>query len=169
MFDSIVDSVQKQTMSTLDSVQKQTMSTLDSVQKQTMSTLDSVQKQTKSTLDSVQKSTRDKVQQQMSSLNFTSLTSSLSLPSVKLKSNPLGRILDTAALESNKVSIQDAGFRIVLQCSSENYVVAVGESEQQIRADWACIHKTVFPKVKNQTKSKNRNHYCTQDEKNVMV
>ncbi|KAF8935455.1 TBC1 domain member 9 [Haplosporangium bisporale] len=147
MFDSIVDSVQKQTKTTLDSVQKQTMNTLDSVQKQTKSTLDSVQKQTMSTLDSVQKSTRDKVQQQMSSLNFTSLTSSLSLPSVKLKSNALGRILDTAALESNKVSIQDAGFRIVLQCSSENYVVAVGESEQQIRADWACIHKTVFPKI----------------------
>ncbi|KAG0346626.1 TBC1 domain member 9 [Podila minutissima] len=151
MFDSIVDSVQKQTKSTLDSVQKQTMNTLDSVQKQTMNTLDSVQKQTMSTLDSVQKSTRDKVQQQMSSLNFSSLTSSLSLPGgvgAKLKSsNALGRILDTAALESNKVSIQDAGFRIVLQCTLENYVVAVGESEAQIRADWACIHKTVFPKV----------------------
>ncbi|KAG0016297.1 hypothetical protein BGZ82_001135, partial [Podila clonocystis] len=161
MFDSIVDSVQKQTKSTLDSVQKQTMhtldsvqkqtkSTLDSVQKQTMNTLDSVQKQTMSTLDSVQKSTRDKVQQQMSSLNFSSLTS-LSLPggmgAKLMSSNPLGRILDTAALESNKVSIQDAGFRIVLQCSLENYVVAVGESEAQIRADWACIHKTVFPKV----------------------
>ncbi|KAF9327027.1 TBC1 domain member 9 [Podila minutissima] len=140
MFDSIVDSVQKQTKSTLDSVQKQTMNTLDSVQKQTMNTL-----------DSVQKSTRDKVQQQMSSLNFSSLTSSLSLPGgvgAKLKSsNALGRILDTAALESNKVSIQDAGFRIVLQCTLESYVVAVGESEAQIRADWACIHKTVFPKV----------------------
>ncbi|KAF9412037.1 TBC1 domain member 9B [Podila epigama] len=153
MFDSILDSVQKQSAITFDTVQKQTKSTLDSVQRQTQSTLDSVQKQTKSTLDSVQKqtqSTRDKMQQQLPSLNFASITSSISLPSipvVKLPSNPLGRILDTAALESNKVSIQDASFRIVLQCSLENYVVAVGENEAQIRADWSCIHKTVFPKV----------------------
>ncbi|KAG0331811.1 TBC1 domain member 9 [Podila humilis] len=144
---STFDSVQKQTMMTLDSVQKQTMNTLDSVQKQTMNTLDNVQKQTMNTLDNVQKQTRDKVQQQMSNLSFSSLSSSLPSQIKMKKSNTLGRILDTAALESNKVSIQDASFRIVLQCSLENYVVAVGENEAQIRADWACIHKTVFPKV----------------------
>ncbi|KAF9321793.1 TBC1 domain member 9, partial [Linnemannia elongata] len=81
---------------------------------------------------------------------MSSLGSSLSLPSISAKvpaSTALGKILDSAILESNKVSMEDATFRIVLQCSQENHVVAIAVDEATIRADWDCIHKTVFPKI----------------------
>lgn len=105
-------------------------------------------------VDSVQKGTAStqRTIRQLPSLNMSmsSLGSSLSLPSISAKvpsSTALGKILDSAILESNKVSMEDATFRIVLQCSQENHVVAIAVDEATIRADWDCIHKTVFPKV----------------------
>lgn len=105
-------------------------------------------------VDSVQKGTAStqRTIRQLPSLNMSmsSLGSSLSLPSISAKvpaSTALGKILDSAILESNKISMEDATFRIVLQCSQENYVVAIAVDEATIRADWDCIHKTVFPKV----------------------
>ncbi|KAK5827292.1 rab-GTPase-TBC domain-containing protein [Linnemannia elongata] len=105
-------------------------------------------------VDSVQKGTAStqRTIRQLPSLNMSmsSLGSSLSLPSISAKvpaSTALGKILDSAILESNKVSMEDATFRIVLQCSQENHVVAIAVDEATIRADWDCIHKTVFPKI----------------------
>ncbi|KAF9905708.1 TBC1 domain member 8B [Linnemannia zychae] len=83
-------------------------------------------------------------------MSMSSLGSSLSLPSITAKvpaSTALGKILDNAIQESNKVSMEDATFRIVLQCSHDNYVVAIAVDEVTIRANWDCIHKTVFPKI----------------------
>ncbi|KAF9542878.1 TBC1 domain member 8B [Mortierella hygrophila] len=104
-------------------------------------------------VDSVQKGTAStqRTIRQLPSLNMSmsSLGSSLSLPSISAKvpaSTALGKILDSAILESNKISMEDATFRIVLQCSQENQVVAIAVDEVTIRADWDCIHKTVFPK-----------------------
>ncbi|KAF9929681.1 TBC1 domain member 8B [Linnemannia zychae] len=105
-------------------------------------------------VDSVQKgtATTQRTIRQLPSLNMSmsSLGSSLSLPSITSKvssSTALGKMLDTAIQESNKVSMEDATFRIVLQCSHGNYVVAIAVHETTIRADWDCIHKTVFPKI----------------------
>ncbi|KAF9141387.1 TBC1 domain member 8B [Linnemannia schmuckeri] len=105
-------------------------------------------------VDSVQKGTAStqRTIRQLPSLNMSmsSLGSTLSLPSISAKvpaSTTLGKILDSAILESNKVSMEDATFRIVLQCSHGNRVVAIAVDEATIRADWDCIHKTVFPKI----------------------
>ncbi|KAK3847976.1 MAG: hypothetical protein J3R72DRAFT_88808 [Linnemannia gamsii] len=109
-------------------------------------------------VDSVQKGTAStqRTIRQLPSLNMSmsSLGSSLSLPSITSKvpaSTALGKILDSAIQESNKVSMEDATFRIVLQCSQGNHVVAIAVDEAAIRADWDCIHKTVFPKVNTMT------------------
>ncbi|KAF9989766.1 TBC1 domain member 9 [Mortierella antarctica] len=103
-------------------------------------------------VDSVQKGTAStqRTLRQLPPLNMPSLSPAFSLPSsitAKVQSNVLGKMLDSAIQESQKVSVEDATFRIVLQCSLENYVVAVATDEAGIRADWDCIHKTVFPKV----------------------
>ncbi|KAF9276485.1 TBC1 domain member 9 [Mortierella alpina] len=103
-------------------------------------------------VDSVQKGTAStqRTIRQLPPLNMPSLSPAFSLPSsitAKVHSNVLGKMLDSAIQESQKVSVEDATFRIVLQCSLENYVVAVATDEASIRADWDCIHKTVFPKV----------------------
>ncbi|CAO3563194.1 unnamed protein product [Mortierella alpina] len=103
-------------------------------------------------VDSVQKGTAStqRTIRQLPPLNIPSLSPAFSLPSSitsKVQSNVLGKMLDSAIQESQKVSVEDATFRIVLQCSLENYVVAVATDEASIRADWDCIHKTVFPKV----------------------
>ena len=103
-------------------------------------------------VDSVQKGTAStqRTIRQLPPLSMPSLSPAFSLPSsisAKVQSNVLGKMLDSAIQESQKVSVEDATFRIVLQCSLENYVVAVATDEAGIRADWDCIHKTVFPKV----------------------
>ncbi|KAF9107444.1 TBC1 domain member 8B [Mortierella sp. GBA35] len=108
-------------------------------------------------VDSVQKGTAStqRTIRQLPSLNMSmsSLGSSLSLPTITAKvvpastSTALGKMLDSAIQESNKVSMEDATFRIVLQCSYVNHVVAIAVDEATIRADWDCIHKTVFPKI----------------------
>ncbi|KAF9134086.1 TBC1 domain member 8B [Mortierella sp. 14UC] len=105
-------------------------------------------------VDSVQKGTAStqRTIRQLPSLNMSmsSLGTSLSLPSITAKvpaSTALGKILDNAIQESNKVSMEDATFRIVLQCSHGNHVVAIAVDEAAIRADWDCIHKTVFSKI----------------------
>ncbi|KAF8942311.1 TBC1 domain member 8B [Haplosporangium gracile] len=105
-------------------------------------------------VDSVQKgsASTQRTIRQLPSLNMSmsSLGSTLSLPSISAKvpaSTALGKILDSAIMESNKISMEDATFRIVLQCSHENHVVAIAVDEATIRADWDCIHKTVFPKI----------------------
>lgn len=106
-------------------------------------------------VDSVQKGTAStqRTIRQLPSLNMSmsSLGSSLSLPSISAKAMPsstaLGKILDSAILESNKVSMEDATYRILLQCSHGNHVVAIAVDEATIRDNWDCIHKTVFPKV----------------------
>lgn len=63
----------------------------------------------------------------------------------------LGKVLESVRTEmknsEQNITVEDASFRIVLQCSLENYVVAIAVDEATIRADWDCIHKTVFPKV----------------------
>ncbi|KAG0365256.1 rab-GTPase-TBC domain-containing protein [Gamsiella multidivaricata] len=88
---------------------------------------------------------------QLPSLNMSTLGSTFSLPSsitTKIPSNnTLGKMLESARLENENVSVEDATFRVVLQCSLENYVIAVAVDEATIRADWDCIHKTVFSKV----------------------
>ncbi|KAF9582262.1 TBC1 domain member 9 [Lunasporangiospora selenospora] len=93
--------------------------------------------------------TTSRQSRQLPSLNMSSISSSFTLSnlSVKLPSNAIGRLVDTARQESQKIPIEEAGYRIVLQCSRENYVVAVAVEESQIRADWDCIHKTIFPKI----------------------
>ncbi|KAG0201608.1 TBC1 domain member 9 [Mortierella sp. GBA30] len=107
-------------------------------------------------VDSVQKgtaSTQRTIRQQLPPLNISMLSptsATFSLPasiSAKVQSNVLGKMLDSAIQENQKVSVDDATFRIVLQCSLENYVVSVAVDESSIRADWDCIHKTVFPKI----------------------
>ncbi|KAG0282082.1 TBC1 domain member 8B [Linnemannia gamsii] len=106
-------------------------------------------------VDSVQKGTAStqRTIRQLPSLNMSmsSLGSSLSLPSISAKvvpsSTALGKMLDSAILESNKVSMEDATYRILLQCSHGNHVVAIAVDEATIRANWDCIHKTVFPKI----------------------
>lgn len=109
-------------------------------------------------VDSVQKGTAStqRTIRQLPPLNMPSLSPAFSLPSsitAKVHSNVLGKMLDSAIQESQKVSVEDATFRIVLQCSLENYVVAVATDEASIRADWDCIHKTVFPKVRSHSGS----------------
>ncbi|KAG0005921.1 TBC1 domain member 9 [Entomortierella chlamydospora] len=103
-------------------------------------------------VDTVQKGTASTQQtiRQLPSLNMSSIGSTLSLPSIATRipsSNTLGKILDSVRLESEQISIEEATFRIVLQCSLENYVVAIALQDTAIRADWDCIHKTVFQKV----------------------
>ncbi|KAF8933070.1 rab-GTPase-TBC domain-containing protein [Dissophora ornata] len=93
---------------------------------------------------SVQKgtaSTQKTIRQLPTSLNMSALGSTAS--------NTLGKMLDSVGvrLEDENVSMEDATFRIILQCTLENYVVAVSVDEATIRADWDCIHKTVFPKI----------------------
>ncbi|KAG0055411.1 TBC1 domain member 9 [Gryganskiella cystojenkinii] len=112
-----------------------------------------------SLVENVQKSTSStqrSLQQQFSGMNMNKTMSSLNLGSalttlpetIAAKSNAFGKILDEAVQASQRVTtIEDAMFRIVLQCSHERYVVALAVDEATIRADWACIHKTVFPKV----------------------
>ncbi|KAF9179235.1 TBC1 domain member 9 [Haplosporangium sp. Z 11] len=102
--------------------------------------VDSVQKGTASTQRSIR---------QFPSLNMSTLGSTFSIPSItaKVPPNALGKMLDAAIQESNQVSVEDATYRIVLQCALENYVVAVALDERSIRENWDCIHKTVFPKV----------------------
>lgn len=117
-------------------------------------------------VDSVQKSTANtqrNVLRQLPSLNMSSISlgSSFTLPSTltaKAKEIPsttsaaVGKVLESVRMEmknsEQNISVEDATFRIVLQCSLENYVVAIALDEATIRADWDCIHKTVFPKVK---------------------
>ncbi|KAF8979882.1 TBC1 domain member 8B [Entomortierella lignicola] len=103
--------------------------------------IDTVQKGTASTQQSIR---------QLPSLNMASIGSALSLPSITTKipsTNALGKMLDSVRLENEQISVEEATFRIVLQCSHENYVVAVAVQDAVIRADWDCIHKTVFQKV----------------------
>ncbi|GJJ71620.1 TBC1 domain family member 8/9 [Entomortierella parvispora] len=114
-----------------------------------------------SLVENVQKgtsSTQRTLRQQFPSMNMNmnmnvNMSSSLSalttLPeTLAAKSNALGKMLDDAVQATQRVtSMEDAMFRIVLQCSQEKYVVAMAVDETTIRADWACIHKTVFPKV----------------------
>jgi hypothetical protein len=108
-----------------------------------------------SLVENVQKSTtatQQSLRQQFHAMNMNmnaSMSALTTLPeALAAKSNALGRMLDDAVQATQRVaSLDDATFRIVLQCSQENYVVALAVDEAMIRADWACIHKTVFPKV----------------------
>ncbi|KAF9359826.1 hypothetical protein BGX34_008117 [Mortierella sp. NVP85] len=96
-------------------------------------------------------------------MSSISLGSNFNLPSTltaKAKamesttSATLGKVLESVRTEmknsEQNITVEDASFRIVLQCSLENYVVAIAVDEATIRADWDCIHKTVFPKVSEQ-------------------
>ncbi|KAF9111511.1 TBC1 domain member 9 [Mortierella sp. AM989] len=98
-------------------------------------------------VDTVQKGTASTQQtiRQLPTLNMSSIGSTIAtkIPS----SNTLGKIIDSVRLENEQISVEEATFRIVLQCSRENYVVSVASQERTIRADWDCIHKTVFQKV----------------------
>ncbi|KAF9955617.1 hypothetical protein BGZ65_003277, partial [Modicella reniformis] len=120
-------------------------------------------------VDSVQKSTattQRNMLRQLPSLNLSSISlgSTFTLPSTltaaKAKVVPsttsaaLGKMLESVRQEmknsEENISVADATFRIVLQCSLESYVVAIAVDEATIRADWDCIHKTVFPKISEQ-------------------
>ncbi|KAF9438208.1 TBC1 domain member 9B [Entomortierella beljakovae] len=103
-------------------------------------------------VDTVQKGTASTQQtiRQLPSINMSSLGSTLSLPSIANKiqtSNTLGKLLESVRVEDEHVSVEEATFRIVLQCSQNSYVVAVALQDTAIRADWECIHKTVFQKI----------------------
>ncbi|KAG0308239.1 TBC1 domain member 8B [Dissophora globulifera] len=102
---------------------------------------------------SVQKgttSTQKTLRQLPSSLKMSAIGSTFSLPSLaaSASNSTLGKMLDSVVrVDHYDVSLADATYRIVLQCSLENYVVAIAVDEAAIRADWDCIHKTVFPRV----------------------
>lgn len=116
-------------------------------------------------VDSVQKTTANtqrNMLRQLPSLNMSSISlgSNFTLPSTltaKAKamesttSATIGKVLESVRTEmknsEQNITVEDATYRIVLQCSLENYVVAIALDEATIRADWDCIHKTVFPKV----------------------
>ncbi|ORY94330.1 rab-GTPase-TBC domain-domain-containing protein [Lobosporangium transversale] len=108
-----------------------------------------------SLVENVQKGTSatQKSLRQLPSLNrsvSSSLGSTFSLSSIATKiptSNALEKMIHSVRQEEQNVSMEDATHRIVLQCSHENYVVALALDESAIRADWDCIHKTVFPKI----------------------
>ncbi|KAI1319703.1 TBC1 domain member 8B [Mortierella claussenii] len=87
----------------------------------------------------------------LSTLSIQTLGSTFSLPTLSSKRIPtpgaLEKMLESVRLEEQNVSVEDATYRIVLQCSLENYVVALALDATTIRTDWDCIHKTVFPKI----------------------
>ncbi|KAG0221110.1 TBC1 domain member 8B [Mortierella sp. GBA43] len=129
-------------------------------------------------VDSVQKSTAttQRTLRQLPTLNMSaiSLGSNFTLPSAlsavpSTTSATIGKVLENVRLEmknsEQNITVEDATFRIVLQCSNENYVVAIALDEATIRADWDCIHKTVFPKVSEIDVGYNRGDESESDRK----